>query len=390
MKWFFAALVIANLLVALISAVGQSPKSNVNSREINAQQIKPVPKDAPPADPIAAASQDPTAIALLNNQSPTPVTPTPATPEPAPAAAPSALPATAAIPAVVASAVVAHQAVSAATEPKPEPKKVEPKPEPKKPEPKPELKKVEPKVEPKPEPKPEPKKVEPKVEPKPEPKPEPKKVEPKAEPKHEPQIAEKKPKAVEPDPIAKKFAETEKGTSKEASKPAASAMCYQLAELDSQQSARFRQQMIRAKLADSAVEHKREAPAAANTSSGPKKYWVYLSAKSSRDEANKLSAEVKGKGFDNYVVTNADFKNAISIGLFSQESSAESMKKRLAQAGYTAHIQTRDSSGASTTSENSQLSTFRFRQLDSAAYEKLKTMSAQWPQATLKEIACRK
>ncbi|MBV8049050.1 MAG: SPOR domain-containing protein [Paludibacterium sp.] len=62
------------------------------------------------------------------------------------------------------------------------------------------------------------------------------------------------------------------------------------------------------------------------------RYWVYIPASAS---TAALSAELKGKGFDNYVVQNVgDYKGALSLGLFGKPEGAQALADRLKKAGY--------------------------------------------------------
>lgn len=64
------------------------------------------------------------------------------------------------------------------------------------------------------------------------------------------------------------------------------------------------------------------------------KYWVYLPTSEGREAANQKSADLKARGFDNYVVSNdGAFRNALSLGLFSQESGARTLAGKLGAAG---------------------------------------------------------
>lgn len=64
------------------------------------------------------------------------------------------------------------------------------------------------------------------------------------------------------------------------------------------------------------------------------KYWVYLPTSEGREAANQKSVDLKARGFDNYVVSNdGAFRNALSLGLFSQESGARTLASKLGAAG---------------------------------------------------------
>lgn len=67
---------------------------------------------------------------------------------------------------------------------------------------------------------------------------------------------------------------------------------------------------------------------------GNGKFWVYHPPLATQSETQTLSAELKDKGFDNYIVHNADFKGSVSLGLFGQEAAAKAMLARVKAAGY--------------------------------------------------------
>ncbi len=333
MKWFLAALVAANVVVALLGALSKPAPTDIKSRESNANQIKlagqgnePSPLEAltapKPGSALAAAQQEaaknpPPAAAPAAPATP-PVTtlaaalaPEPAKPTPEPAKAPEHKPAA----------------------PKPEPLKEASKPMPapvSKPEPKPaETKKPEAKAEPKPA---EVKKPEAKPEPKAEAKPaEVKKPEPKVEVKDS-KSAEKKPEPAKPE-VAKTDAKAadKKADAKPDAKP--KLVCYQATDLDSAAASKLKAALNKAGLAAKMHETVQEAGRTGG------KFWVYLPSYPNRDEAVKQSAALKDKGFDNYIVnTEGENKNGLSMGLFSQEDSAKAMVKRLNDSGYPAKL----------------------------------------------------
>jgi hypothetical protein len=67
---------------------------------------------------------------------------------------------------------------------------------------------------------------------------------------------------------------------------------------------------------------------------GNGKFWVYHPSLGTQSETQTLSAELKDKGFDNYIVHNADFKGSVSLGLFGQEAAAKAMQARVKAAGF--------------------------------------------------------
>ncbi len=352
MKWFLAALVAANALIALLGALSKPVVTDITTRESNANQIKLVP--AGELSPLAALTAPKAGSALP-----------PTTPDaPAPAAPPvtslaAALSPDAAHPASPAPATaLAPAPASAPAKPDPKPVDSKPKAEPVKPEPA--------KVEAKPAAKPvEVKKPEPKPEPKPETKPEakaPAKPEPKPAPDNKVAKLEPKPEPVKPEKA-------------DAAKAKPKLMCYQSGELDSATATKLKAALNKAGLASKMQESVHE------TGRTGGKFWVYLPAQSNRDEVLKQSASLKDKGFDNYVVnTDGEHKNALSMGLFSQEDSAKAMLKRLNDSGYPAKLAPRGG-----TPVNS--STLRLDGLDEAASASLSKATAGL--AGLKPTSCK-
>jgi cell division septation protein DedD len=68
---------------------------------------------------------------------------------------------------------------------------------------------------------------------------------------------------------------------------------------------------------------------------GNGKFWVYHPPLATQSETQTLSAELKDKGFDNYIVHSAEFKGSVSLGLFGQEAAAKAMQARVKAAGLT-------------------------------------------------------
>lgn len=308
MKWFLAALVAANVVVALLGALSKPAPTDIKSRESNANQIKLAGQGNEPSPLEALTAPKPgSALAAAQQE---------AAKNPPPAAAPAA-PATP--PVTTLAAALAPEPAKA-----PEHKPAAPKPEPLK-----EASKPMPAPVSKPEPKPaEVKKPEAKPEPKAEAKPaEVKKPEPKVEVKDS-KSAEKKPEPAKPE-VAKTDA---KAADKKAdAKP--KLVCYQATDLDSAAASKLKAALNKAGLAAKMHETVQE------TGRTGGKFWVYLPSYPNRDEAVKQSAALKDKGFDNYIVnTEGENKNGLSMGLFSQEDSAKAMVKRLNDSGYPAKL----------------------------------------------------
>ncbi|WP_333699429.1 SPOR domain-containing protein [Rivihabitans pingtungensis] len=315
MKWFLAALVAANVVVALLGALSKPAPTDIKSRESNANQIKLAGQGNEPSPLEALTAPKPgSALAAAQQE---------AAKNPPPAAAPAAPAAPATPPVTTLAAALAPEPAKA-----PEHKPAAPKPEPLK-----EASKPMPAPVSKPEPKPaEVKKPEAKPEPKAEAKPaEVKKPEPKVELKDS-KPAEKKPEPAKPE-VAKTDAKAadKKADAKPDAKP--KLVCYQATDLDSAAASKLKAALNKAGLAAKMHETVQEAGRTGG------KFWVYLPSYPNRDEAVKQSAALKDKGFDNYIVnTEGENKNGLSMGLFSQEDSAKAMVKRLNDSGYPAKL----------------------------------------------------
>lgn len=66
--------------------------------------------------------------------------------------------------------------------------------------------------------------------------------------------------------------------------------------------------------------------------------WVYLPAFPSRDEALKVLRELQSRGVDSFIVGEGEDENAISLGYFTSEESAEGLRVKMNNAGYPAEV----------------------------------------------------
>lgn len=311
MKWFLAALVAANVVVALLGALSKPAPTDIKSRESNANQIKLAGQGNEPS-PLEALTAPKPGSALAAAQQEAAKNPPPAA-EPAAPAAPATPPVTTLAAALAPEPAKAPEHKPAA--PKPEPLKEASKPMPapvSKPEPKPaEVKKPEAKPEPKAEAKPaEVKKPEPKVE-----------------------LKDSKPAEKKPEPAKPEVAKTDAKAADKKADAKPKLVCYQATDLDSAAASKLKAALNKAGLAAKMHETVQE------TGRTGGKFWVYLPSYPNRDEAVKQSAALKDKGFDNYIVnTEGENKNGLSMGLFSQEDSAKAMVKRLNDSGYPAKL----------------------------------------------------
>jgi hypothetical protein len=63
-------------------------------------------------------------------------------------------------------------------------------------------------------------------------------------------------------------------------------------------------------------------------------YWVHVGPFVSRDRALAVLLDLRGKNIDSFLIGDGELKNGISLGLFSQKSSAERLAKRHKAIGY--------------------------------------------------------
>ncbi|RRJ82183.1 SPOR domain-containing protein [Aestuariirhabdus litorea] len=71
---------------------------------------------------------------------------------------------------------------------------------------------------------------------------------------------------------------------------------------------------------------------------GEPDFWVFMRPLVSREEALRQLKELQRQKIDSFVVTQGEMKNGISLGLFTQRTSAESVLKRMQSAGYKAEM----------------------------------------------------
>ena len=67
-------------------------------------------------------------------------------------------------------------------------------------------------------------------------------------------------------------------------------------------------------------------------------YWVYLGPYSSFNEAAKISAELRGKRIDNFIIRGGELKNAISLGVFTTDERAQNHAKGLLKRDYSVAV----------------------------------------------------
>ena len=150
----------------------------------------------------------------------------------------------------------------------------------------------------------------------------------------------------------------------EASKPAAAKAqaCYRWAGLNDSLLARVKGGVPSLKLkAGQLQEDSKEE------SKGSGRFWVYYPPLATQAETKTLSAELKDKGFDNYIVSGDEFKGNLSLGLFGREDAAKTLAARLKAAGY-------DKAVVKSKNEPAKMTTLSFKDLDAAQAEHLKAL----------------
>lgn len=74
-------------------------------------------------------------------------------------------------------------------------------------------------------------------------------------------------------------------------------------------------------------------------SSSGESYWVHFPAQANRDAARRQLAQLQARGVDSYIIPKGEFKNGISLGVFSQKSSADAKIAELKSMGYAPEVQ---------------------------------------------------
>jgi hypothetical protein len=147
-----------------------------------------------------------------------------------------------------------------------------------------------------------------------------------------------------------------------AAKPVAAGQCLAWGALDAKQLARVQGGLPALKLATAPQSSVKEE------ARGSGRVWVFYPPLATKAETQTLVAELKGKGFDSYIVkTEGEFSGHLSLGLFSKEAAAQALVMRLKAAGY-------DKARVDARSERSQVTTLSFRALDAAQADKLRAL----------------
>lgn len=146
---------------------------------------------------------------------------------------------------------------------------------------------------------------------------------------------------------------------KPAAKPVA---CYNWGVLDGKLLAR-----VKGGLPGLKLKPEQLVETAKGESKGTGKFWVYYPALATKAETQTLAAELKDKGFDNYMVNNAEFKGTLSLGLFGKEEGAKALVAKIKAAGF-------DKVNMQQKGKTTESSLLTFKGLDDAQVSKLQAL----------------
>lgn len=114
-------------------------------------------------------------------------------------------------------------------------------------------------------------------------------------------------------------------------------------------------------------------------------YWVYIPPLRTREDAQKKLGEVRGLGIEEgYVLQdNSRWKNAISLGVFSNEEGAKRFLSALRAKGVRSAV-------AGTRKHDTGQALVRIGQADDATMEAVVKLKPQFPDTTVKAVDCGK
>lgn len=114
-----------------------------------------------------------------------------------------------------------------------------------------------------------------------------------------------------------------------------------------------------------------------------KRFWIYVPPLKSADAAQKQAAAYQALGItDLFVVQTPTWKNAISFGLFEDETLAQSLLNTLKAKGI-------KNAQKTLWKQEKGDATLVLNQLSASQLTALKTLEGNFPEATLKKVACK-
>jgi len=97
----------------------------------------------------------------------------------------------------------------------------------------------------------------------------------------------------------------------------------------------FKDQNIMQQVRESLSEHVSDVKVRKRQESEKHRYWVYIPAQSSREQAKALAKQLRASKIkDFYIVLSGDTKNGISLGHFREQSHANRRMKRVSEMGF--------------------------------------------------------
>ena len=113
-----------------------------------------------------------------------------------------------------------------------------------------------------------------------------------------------------------------------------------------------------------------------------KRFWIYKAPLKSNEEANKKALELKSMGIEDiYIVQEAKWKNAISFGIFEDETLAIKLMKELSDKGV------KNLAKGLRSDEKGHENLF-FDNIANTQAEAIKQLKPEFPEADLKETQC--
>lgn len=113
-----------------------------------------------------------------------------------------------------------------------------------------------------------------------------------------------------------------------------------------------------------------------------KRYWIYKPPLASAEAAQAKADELRRLGVDDFfVVQDPKWRNAISFGVFKDETLADALMEKLKQKGVRLVVKATRFGG-----EGHAM--LKLQQVSSTQLESLKKTQPQFPDAELKEVAC--
>lgn len=70
----------------------------------------------------------------------------------------------------------------------------------------------------------------------------------------------------------------------------------------------------------------------------PAEYWVYVTPRPSREQALSALRELQKRNYDSFIITQGEFSNGVSLGLFRNKESAYGLQSKVRALGYDVEV----------------------------------------------------